>query len=92
MLAATYLYNSESSFSQIRTARPPHIDITSPGGNSNDLQEKSYDNRSFAIKLPLSPLKEEALSTSRPGSPSLHHARKGNSRGDREGYFEEKRE
>ena len=46
-------------------------------------------NGGFAIKLPTTPLGEEALTTSRPGTPLRHHTRKGSARGS---YFEGKDE
>ena len=88
VLLATYLYNvsSDAPGFLTRSTRPPPINITSP---VDGRFEKPFDDRAFAIKLPLTPLKEEAISTSRPGSPLKHHTRKGSARGD---YFEGKRE
>lgn len=67
VLYATYLYNSED-----QRNRPPVIKLSE--------NEKTLIDRSFAIKLPSTPLKETALSTSTPNSPALHHMRTGSSR------------
>jgi hypothetical protein len=85
VLIATYLYNADIS----RGSKPPPINITS---TAHGGQEKPYEDRGFAIKLPLTPLKEEALVTSRPNSPGIHHNRKGSSRGEKPSYFDSKRE
>ena len=74
VLFATYLYNSQD-----RAARPPPIQIHSYEKTTVDTH--SAREKDTPMKLPTTPLKNEGLSTSRPGSPVLHHTRTGSSRG-----------
>ena len=75
VLYSTYLYNSED-----QRLRPPTIKLSE--------NEKTLLDRSFAIKLPATPVKELAVSTSTPNSPLLRHKRSGSVRE----YFGAKKE
>ncbi|KAI4136003.1 MAG: hypothetical protein LQ347_000180 [Umbilicaria vellea] len=71
---ATYLYNSE-----VGSIRPPPIRIHSYEKTTIDTQPARLQEP--LLKLPTTPMKSEASSTSRPTSPTLHHTRHGSSRG-----------
>ncbi|KAL6717497.1 UDP-galactose transporter Gms1 [Lecanora helva] len=74
VIFSTYLYNSSIE----RALRPPPIRIHDYEKTTID---KSYSKeKGHAQKLPTTPLKDEALSSSRPGSPRGHHSRVGSSR------------
>ena len=78
VMFATYIYNLQDR------ARPPPIQI-------HDFEKTTVDTesarqRDFTIKGPVTPLKQESLTTSRPSSPGLHHTRVGSARG----YFASK--
>ena len=93
VILATYLYNAAE---EPGPSRPPPILIDSVVSEKPKIPipdprmpSRPGGDAGFAVKLPTTPLLEEALTTSRPGSPMLHHTRKGSSRGS---YFEAKKE
>ena len=74
MLFATYLYNSQDY-----VMRPPPIRIH--GYEKTTIDGQDPKEKDSSLHLPATPLKHDALTTSRPNSPSLHHHRVGSARG-----------
>ncbi|MCJ1472199.1 hypothetical protein MMC13_000846 [Lambiella insularis] len=74
VMYSTYLYNTHE-----HSRRPPPIRIHD--FEKTTIDPESARQRDFTLKGPMTPLKAEALSTSRPSSPLLHHSRVGSSRG-----------
>jgi drug/metabolite transporter (DMT)-like permease len=89
VLGATYLYTSDDHNSNYGHLLPPQVRIH----DAEKTESSSYtytdgsQPQDFSIQVPTAPMMgSDGLSTSRPGSPALHHARIGSSRG----YFGEK--
>ena len=79
VIAATYLYNN--TLDDVKP-KPPQIKIPSPSPDGEKRNEPGYFDLESVVAPARSPLRSDALSTSRPGTPSYErrpHSSKGES-------------